>query len=78
MVTKLLPAEATHNTLDFSWKTASAYYFRECFYSKNWTILLPDAPMLEIEVLGDRNNFIDLQKVLPEKKTKSAGTMTAI
>ena len=66
MITNLLPAEATHTTLDLFKKTASTYYFRQCFYSS----YSPGAPMLEFEVLGDRNNFIELQNLLLEIECK--------
>ena len=39
-------------------------------YSKNGPSYSPDGPMLEFEVMGDRNNFIDLQKLLLETKCK--------
>ena len=67
MITNLLPAEATHTTLDLFEKQP---LLDNAFTQKIGPSYSPDGPMLEFEVLGDRNNFIDLQKILLEVKCK--------
>ena len=64
MITNLLPAEATHSTLDLFEKQPLLIAFDDAFTHKVGPSYSPDGPMLEFEVLGDRNNFIDLQKLL--------------
>ena len=70
MITNLLPAEATHTTLDLFQKQPLLITFDNAFTQKIGPSYSPDGPMLEFEVLGDRNNFIDLQKILLEVKCK--------
>ena len=70
MITNLLPAEATHTTLDLFEKQTLLITFDTAFTQKVGPSYSPDGPMLEFEVLGDRNNFIDLQKFLLEIKCK--------
>ena len=70
MITNLLPAEATHTTLDLFEKQPLLITFDNAFTQKVGPSYSPDGPMLEFEVLGDRNNFIDLQKFLLEIKCK--------
>ena len=70
MITNLLPAEATPTTLDLFEKQHLLITFDNAFTQKVGPSYSPDGPMLEFEVLGDRNNFIDLQKLLLEIKRK--------
>ena len=70
MITNLLPAEATHTTLDLFEKQPVLITFDNAFTQKVGPSYSPDGPMLEFEVLGDRNNFIDLQKLLLGIKCK--------
>ena len=70
MITNLLPAEATHTTLDLFEKQPLLITFDNAFTQKVGPSYSPDEPMLEFEVLGDRNKFIDLQKLLLEIKCK--------
>ena len=70
MITKLLPAEATHTTLDLFEKQPLLITFDSAFTQKVGPSYSPGGPMLEFEFLGDRNNFIDLQKLLFEIKCK--------
>ena len=70
MITNLLPADATHTTLDLLKKQPLHITFDNAFTQKVGPSYSPDGPMLEFEVLGDRNNFIDLQKLLLEIKCK--------
>ena len=62
MISNLLPTEATHSSLEFFEKPPLLVTFANAFTQKNGPSYSPDGPMLEIEVLGDRNNFIDLQR----------------
>ena len=77
MNTYLLPAEATHTTLDFFEKQPLLITFDNAFTQKVGPSYSPDGPMLEFEVVGDRNNFIDLQKFLLEKNCKFTRTKDA-
>ena len=70
MITNLLPAEATLTTLDLFEKQPLLITFDNAFTQKIGPSYSPDGPMLEFEVLGDRNNCIDLQKILLEVKCK--------
>ena len=70
MITNLLPAEATHTTLDLFEKQPLLITFDNGFTQKVGPSYSPDGPMLEFEVVGDRNNFIDLQKIILEIKCK--------
>ena len=70
MITNLLPAEATHTTLDLFEKQPLLITFDNAFTQKVEPSYSPDRSMLEFEYLGDRNNFIDLQKLLLEIKCK--------
>ena len=73
MITNLLPAEATHTTLDLFEKQPLLITFDNAFTQKVGPSYSPDGPMLEFEVLGDRNNFIDLRKLFFEIKCKISG-----
>ena len=65
MTTNLLPADATHTTLDVFEKQPLFITFEK--FGPSYS---PDGPKLEFEVLDDCNNFIDLQKLLFEFKCK--------
>ena len=62
MISNLLPTEATHSSLDLFEKPPLLVTFENAFTQKIGPSYSPDGPMLEFEVLGDRNNFIDLQR----------------
>ena len=62
MITNFLPIEATHSSLDLFEKPPLLVTFENTFTQKIGPSYSPDGPMLEFEVLGDRNNFIDLQR----------------
>ena len=66
----MLPAEATHSSLDLFEKPALLVTFDGSFCQKFGPVYSPNGPMLEFEVAGDRNNFIDLQKIFLEIKCK--------
>ena len=67
MITNSLRAEATRTTLDLFENQPLLITFEIAYTQKVGSSYSSDAPMLEFEVLGDRNNFIDLQKFLFKK-----------
>ena len=69
MITNLLPLEATHSSLDLFEKAPLLVTFDYSFEQKIGPAYSPNGPNLEFEVVGDRNNFIDLQKIYLEKNT---------
>ena len=71
MIANLLPSEATHSSLDLFEKPSLLVTFEASFCQKLCPIYSPNGPMLEFEVAGDRNNFIDLQKFFLEVKCKN-------
>ena len=60
--------EETHSSLDLFEKPALLVTFDGSFCQKLGPDYSPDGHMLEFEVTGDRNNFIDLQKIFFEVK----------
>ena len=68
MIANLLPSEATHSSLDLFEKPPLLVTFDGSFCRKLGPIYSPNGPMLEFEVAGDRNNFIDLQEIFLEVK----------
>ena len=70
MIGNMLPTEATHSSLDLFEKPALLVNFDGSFCQKVGPVYSPNGPMLEFEVAGDRNNFIDLQKIFLEIKSK--------
>ena len=77
MIANLLPNEATHSSLDLFEKLALLVTFNGNFCQKLGPVYSPDGPMLEFEVAGDRNNFIDLQKFFLEIKCKTVQSLGA-
>ena len=71
MIANLLLNEVTHSSLDLFEKPALLVTFDGSFCQKLGPVYSPDEPMLEFEVTGDRNNFIDLQKKILEIKCKN-------
>ena len=59
MIANLLPSEATDSSLDLFEKPSLLVTFDGSFCQKWGSVYSPNGPMLEIEVAGDRNNFID-------------------
>ena len=74
MITNLLPVEATHSSLDVFEKPSLLVTFDSSFEQKIGSAYSADGPTLEFEVVGDRNNFIDLQKIFLEIKFKVVQT----
>ena len=70
MIGNMLPAKATHSSLDLFEKPALLFTFDGSFCQKLGPVYRPNGPMLEFEVAGDRNNFISLQKIFLEIKCK--------
>ena len=70
MIGNMLSTEATHSSLDLFEKPALLVTFDGSFCQKIGPVYSPNGPMLEFEVAGDRNNFIDLQKIFFEIKCK--------
>ena len=63
----LLPAEATHSSLDLFEKPPLLATFDQSFEQKTGPLFSPSG---SFEVIGDRNNFIDLQKIYLEIKCR--------
>ena len=70
MIGNLLISEATHSSWDLFKKLSLLVTLDGSFCQKLGTIYRPNGPMLEFEVAGDRNNFIDLQNFFLEVKCK--------
>ena len=70
MIANLLPSEATYSSLDLFEKPSPLVTFDDSFCQKLGPVYSPNGPMLEFEAAGDRNNFIDLQKIFLEVKCK--------
>ena len=60
MIANLLPNEATHSPLDLFEKQPLLITFENASDQKIGPFFSPNGPMLEIEITGDRNNFVDL------------------
>ena len=70
MILIMLPTEATHISLELFEKPAVLVTFDGSFYQKVGLVYSPNGPMLEFEVAGERNNFIDLKKIFLENNCK--------
>ena len=70
MIANLLSSEATHSSLDLFVKPSLLVTFDGSVCQKLRPIYSPNGPWLEFEVAGERNNFIDLQKIFLEVKGK--------
>ena len=70
MIANLLPNEATHSSRDLFEKQPLLITFENAFDQKIGPVCSPNGPMLEFEINGDRNNFVDLQKVYLEIRCK--------
>ena len=70
MIGNMLPTEATNSSLDLFEKPALLVTFHGSFCQIVGSVYNPNGPMLEFEVAGDRNYFIDLQKTFLEIKCK--------
>ena len=70
MIANLLPNQATHSSLDLFEKQPLLITFENAFDQKIGPVYSPNGPMLEFEITGDRNNFVDLQKIYLEIRCK--------
>ena len=70
MIANLLPNEATHSSLDLFEKQPLLINFENAFDQKIGPVYSANGPMLEFEITGDRNNFVDLQKIYLEIRCK--------
>ena len=70
MIANFLPTVVTHSSLDLFQKLSLSVTFDGSFCQKPGPVYSPNGPMLEFEVVGDRNNFIDFQKLFLEVKCK--------
>ena len=64
------PLEASHSSLDIFERSPVLITFDSSFEQKIGPIYSPNGPTLEFEVVGDRNSFLDLQKIFLETKCK--------
>ena len=62
----VIPSEATHIALDFFEKPPLLVTFDQAFEQKTGPLYSSTGSSLEFEIVGDRNNFIDLQKIYLE------------
>ena len=60
------PSQATHSSLDEVEKPPLLVTFDQSFEQKTGPLYSPSGSSVEFEVVGDRNNFKDLQKVYLE------------
>ena len=66
----VIPSEATHSSLDLFEKPPLLVTFDQSFEQKTGPLYSPSGSSLEFEVVDDRNNFIDLQKIYLEIKCR--------
>ena len=59
---KVLSLEASQSSLDIFQRSPVLITSVSSFEQKNSFSLITNGPTLQIEVVGDRNNFMDLQK----------------
>ena len=66
----VIPSEATHSSMDLFEKPPLLVTFDQSFEQKIGPLYSPSGSSLEFEMVGDRNNFIDLQKIYLEIKCR--------
>ena len=66
----VIPSEATHSSMDLFEEPPLLVTFDHSFEQKIGPLYSPSGSSLEFEVVGDRNNFIDLQKIYLELKCR--------
>ena len=64
------PSKAIHSSLDLFEKPPLLVTFDQSFEQKTGPLYSPSGSSLEFEVVGDRNKFIDLQKIYLEIKCR--------
>ena len=70
MLPNILPLEAWHSSLDIFERSPVLITFDSSSEQKIGPIYSPNWPTLDFEVVGDRNNFLHLQKIFLEIKCK--------
>ena len=70
MIANLLPNEATHSSLELFEKQPRLITFENAFDQRIGPVYSPNRTMLEFEITGDRNTFVDLQKIYLEIRCK--------
>ena len=68
MLLNKLPVAANHNSSDLFEKSPLLVTFDTSFEHEIGPFPAPNGPTLEFDLIGDRNNFIDLQKTYLEMK----------
>ena len=66
----VIPSEATQSSLDLFEKPPLLVTFDQSFEQTTGPLYSPSGSSLEFEVVGDRNSFIDLQKIYLEIKCR--------
>ena len=66
----VIPFEAAHSSTDLFEKPALLVTFEQSFDQKTGPLHSPSGSSLEFEVVGDWNNFFDLQKIYLEIKCR--------
>jgi len=66
MITSVLPTEATHTSLDLFQREALLVSLDSGFEQRVGPIYATDGPTIECKVVGDRNNFIDMNHIFLE------------
>ena len=72
---KIIPSEAPHRSLNLFEKLPLLVTFEIAFTQKVGPFYSLDSPMLEFEVLGDGNDFIDLQRTRLEIVARTVRTV---
>ena len=70
MLPNVLPVEASHSSLDLFGRPPVLITFDTSFEQKVGPLYFHNAPTLEVEVVGYRTNFIDLQNIYHEVNCK--------
>ena len=70
MIANLILNEAIHSSLDLFEKETLLITFENAFDQKIRPVYSPNGPVLEFEITGDRNTFVDLQKIYLELRCK--------
>ena len=78
MITNLLPVEATHSTFHFFEKQPQLITFDNAYIQTKWSIILTRLSSAWVWVLVERNNFIDLHKLVLEINAKIPETTVVI
>ena len=63
MITNLLPTESTHSSLDLFEKPSLLVAFENGFEQSVGPVYTANGPTLEFKVVGDRNNFINMEQI---------------